>query len=96
MQADNEAQDLEGSDYVGTLLRDPTSSHLLETVVRRLSTEPFGVFWNLYFKTKLARLSVHPVANFVVCKALERATEKQLGDACEELHPAAQKLFGKL
>lgn len=86
-------EDLEASDYVGTLLRDPTSSHLLEALVRWLPTEPFNVVWTVYLKSKLPRLSVHPVANFVVGKALERANGQQLVDACEELGPVSVKLF---
>ncbi len=82
----------EPSDYVGTLLRDPTSSHLLETLVFRSSEPVFDVIWTLYFKGKLPRLGVHPVANFVVAKALERATENQLIDACQELEPVLPKI----
>ena len=89
-------EDLEASDYVGTLLRDPTSSHLLETLVRRLEPGPFDIVWDVYFNGKLARLSVHPVANFVVGKALERVNEKQLLKACEELSPVSEKLFSML
>ena len=83
------------SDYVSTLLRDATSSHLLETLARQLPSDFFEGVWTIYFKSKLARLAVHPVANFVVGKALERVDDEQLDDACEELLPAAQKLFSK-
>lgn len=55
----------------------------------------FKGLWNVYFKGKLGRLSAHPVANFVVGKALERVNEEQLGEACEELLPAAEKLFSE-
>lgn len=82
----------EPSDYVGTLLRDPTSSHLLETLVSRSSESVFDVIWTSYFKCKLPRLGVHPVANFVVAKALERASEDQLIDAYQELEPVLPKI----
>lgn len=81
----------EPSDYVNTLLRDPTSSHLLETVIRRFPKESFAILWLTYFHDKLARLTNHPVANFVVAKALERASAEQLGEALQELNGAWQK-----
>ncbi|KAF9246872.1 armadillo-type protein [Melanogaster broomeanus] len=64
----------EASDYLVTLLRDPTSSHLLETLA------------------KLARLALHPVANFVVAKAVERLDSNQLGDALQELESSWSKV----
>lgn len=92
VDADN-TPDSQDSDYVRTLLRDPTSSHLLETVVRRLSDGVFEVFWNTYLHGQLARVGAHPVANFVVGKALERVNQTQLEQACEELEDVAEKLF---
>ncbi|EPT01842.1 hypothetical protein FOMPIDRAFT_1161063 [Fomitopsis schrenkii] len=75
----------EPSDYLNTLLRDPTASHLFETLVRRAPAPVFPILWATYFEGKLARLAVHPVANFVVQKALGRLDADQLGKACEEL-----------
>jgi nucleolar protein 9 len=83
------------SDYVGTLLRDPTSSHLLETLVRRLPKKAFDTVWTIYFEGKLARLAVHPVSNFVVAKALERVSVEQLGQACDELKSVSEKIISK-
>lgn len=83
------------SDYVGTLLRDPTSSHLLETLVRRLPEGAFDAVWATYLAGKLGRLAVHPVANFVVAKALERVNERRLQQACEELEGAAGKIYSQ-
>ncbi|KAF8960207.1 hypothetical protein BDZ97DRAFT_1834525 [Flammula alnicola] len=60
------------SDYLGTLLRDPNSSHLLEIIVSRCPDKAFNAMWETYFKGKLARLAAHPVANFVLAKAVER------------------------
>ena len=85
--------DIEDSDYLGTLLRDPIASHLLETVVSRCPDVAFGVFWNTYFKGKLARLAAHPVANFVLAKAAERSSEGQLAELFEELKDSANKLI---
>jgi hypothetical protein len=87
---------LEGSDYLNTLLRDTTSSHLLETIFTRSPDDAFGVLWNLHLKGKLQRLSVHPVANFVVAKAFGRADEDQLLEACQELADSWQKIIGTI
>ncbi|TFK35011.1 armadillo-type protein [Crucibulum laeve] len=75
----------EESDYLGTLLRDTTSSHLLETIALHCPEDAFTVLWKVYFKGKLARLSNHPVANFVLAKAIERVSADQLADACAEM-----------
>ena len=41
---------VEASDYVSTLLRDPSSSHVMEKLVL-LSAEPvFNMLWKLYFQ----------------------------------------------
>lgn len=73
------------SDYVGTLLRDPNSSRLLEIIATRCPGDVFNVLWETYFKGKLPRLAAHPTANFVVAKAIERLSEVQLSEVCDEL-----------
>lgn len=90
---DEEITTIEPSDYLGTLFRDPTSSHLLETIVSRASDKPFALIWNTYLKGKLSRLAVHPVSNFVVAKALERASPTHLDDAYTELHDVWEKMI---
>jgi len=85
----------EPSDYLQTLLRDTTSSHLLETIFARSPLDAFNSLWSLYLKGKLSRLSVHPIANFVVAKALERVDEMQLFDACQELKHVWPNVIGK-
>ncbi|KAH6896386.1 armadillo-type protein [Coprinopsis sp. MPI-PUGE-AT-0042] len=75
----------EPSDFVGTLLRDPTSSHLLEEIVARCPDSAYGIIWQLYFKGSFARLGIHPVANFVASKAIERCSAEQLGDVAAEM-----------
>ena len=73
--ADNDLSSIpEASDYIATLIRDPTSSHLLETLVSRCPESIFGIIWTTYFERSLRKLAMHPVANFVIVKALERAT----------------------
>ena len=85
----------EPSDFLGTLLRDATSSHLLETLVAKSSPSIFSLLWSTYFQQQLPRLSVHPVANFVVARALARINEVQLGGVCEELGKSWQKIISR-
>lgn len=85
----------EASDFLGTLLRDATSSHLLETLVTKSSPPIFSSLWSTYFQQHLSRLSVHPVANFVVARALSRIDEDQLSGVCEELGKSWQKIISR-
>ncbi|KAK7471121.1 Nucleolar protein 9 [Stygiomarasmius scandens] len=89
----DDADSVPPSDYLGTLFRDPTSSHLLEVIVSRAPDKPFSLIWNTYMKGKLARLGAHPVANFVIAKALERANTLQLEDAYDELKDSWEKII---
>jgi len=77
------------------LLRDTNASHLLEIVVSRCPQDAFDAVWKTYFKGKLARLAHHPVANFVLAKAIERVSEDQLSDIFEELPDTWQKLISQ-
>ncbi|KAJ6538949.1 armadillo-type protein [Mycena capillaripes] len=81
------------SDYLNTLLRDPTSSHLLETIVTRCPEAAFSILWVTYFKGNLPRIASHPAANFVLAKALERVSVTQLTEACAELQNVWSKLI---
>jgi len=83
----------EASDFLGTLLRDATSSHLFETLLTKSSPSIFNLLWSMYFQQQLPRLSVHPVANFVVARALSRTNEVQLRGFCEELGKSWQKIM---
>jgi nucleolar protein 9 len=85
----------EASDYLATLLRDPTSSHLLETLVMRCPEPVFNILWSTYFEQSLRKLAMHPVANFVIAKALERAAPEQLTYALSELRDSLGKLCRK-
>lgn len=85
----------EASDYLATLLRDPTSSHLLETLVLRFPESIFDILWSTYIERSLRKLAMHPVANFVIAKALERAGLEQLTYALGELRDTLRKLCRK-
>ncbi|QRV72650.1 Pumilio-family RNA binding repeat [Ceratobasidium sp. AG-Ba] len=83
----------EHSDYIETLLRDPTASHLFETILRHAPEPAFKSLWALYFKSKLSKLSSHPVANFVAGKAILRLDSDALSEAIQEISGAAGKLI---
>ena len=82
----------EASDYLTTLLRDATSSHLLETLVSRCPDTVFSMIWSTYIEGSLRKLAMHPVANFVIAKAVERANPDKLLYALCDLRDS----FGKL
>lgn len=85
----------EASDFVAALLRDPTASHLLEALVHCVPEKAFRSLWSTYFQGSILRLAVHPVANFVVAKALERLNAHELSKFCEEITPVLTKIVGK-
>lgn len=77
------------------LLRDPTSSHLLETLVSRCPGQIFNLLWSTYFEGTLVRLALHPIANFVLARAIERQDSKQLGNTLKELGGSWVKLISE-
>ncbi|KAI5122146.1 hypothetical protein M0805_000793 [Coniferiporia weirii] len=83
----------EPSDFVTTLLREPTSSHLLEKLLVLAPQSAFDVMWEQYFQGKLGKLAVHPVANFVVARAIGRSNAEQLTNALEELEGSWPKVI---
>jgi nucleolar protein 9 len=87
--------EIDESDYMGTLLRDPNSSRLLEIIATRCPDDTFGALWKTYFKGKLPRLATHPTANFVVAKTIERLSEVQLSEACDELGDTWNRVIRK-
>ncbi|KAF8314735.1 ARM repeat-containing protein, partial [Clavulina sp. PMI_390] len=75
-------------DYIETLLRDPTSSHLVEALVTYAPSRVFRAIWAAYFSGRLTKLSAHPVANYVVAKAVLRLDGDKLGEVMEEMQGA--------
>ncbi|KAF7301584.1 hypothetical protein MIND_00723900 [Mycena indigotica] len=81
------------SDYITTLLRDPTSSHLLETIVTECPANAFSNLWAIYFRGALPKIASHPVANFVLAKAFERVDVAQLVGIFTELKNVWEKMI---
>ncbi|KZT55328.1 ARM repeat-containing protein [Calocera cornea HHB12733] len=82
----NEVEDIQASDYVETMLRDATASHILEAILTAAPESVINKLWDVYFKGKLAKLCVHPVANFVVASAVSRLSAEQLEELWEEMN----------
>jgi len=82
------------SDYVGTLLRDQTASHVLQTVIKHAPPYVFHHAWRTYFVGKLAKLAVHPVANFIVTEAIGRLDKEGLETALNEVGMKLGKAIG--
>ncbi|KAF9921745.1 Nucleolar protein 9 [Linnemannia zychae] len=74
--------------YVETLLRDQVGSHLLEKIVQVASPALFQKFYISYFRGRLAKLSFHPIANYVIQQFFVHAkTPIQLEMMVEEVMP---------
>ncbi|KZP00041.1 ARM repeat-containing protein [Calocera viscosa TUFC12733] len=82
----NDVEDVQASDYVETMLRDATASHILEAILNAAPERVIEKLWDVYFKGKLAKLCVHPVANFVVASAVSRLSSEQLEEMWEEMN----------
>ena len=83
------------SDYVGTLLRDATGSHLLETVIEHAPEKVVGKLWDTYIVGKLSRLAIHPVANFVVAAGFGRLEGERFASSTEEMSRVVSKCLSK-
>ncbi|EJU06458.1 ARM repeat-containing protein [Dacryopinax primogenitus] len=78
-------KDVQASDYVETMLRDATASHILETILAVAPEDILHKLWEVYFRGKLPKLAVHPVANFVLASAVGRLNGEELGEVWEEM-----------
>ena len=70
-------------------MQEQTASHVLQTVIKHIPPYAFHYAWRTYFVGKLAKLAIHPIANFVVSEAIGRLDKGELEGALSEV---AQKL----
>lgn len=82
---------LDESEYIPSLMRDSTSSRLMESVFLNSPPGAFGLLWGTYLKGNMIKLANHPIANFVLSKAVEKAGEGQLKGMLEELDEVLDK-----
>ncbi|GJJ07712.1 hypothetical protein Clacol_001917 [Clathrus columnatus] len=78
-------KELSSSAYVTTLLADSTSSHLAESLIKQCPTNIFEQIWNVYLVEDVAKRAIHPVANFVVSRAIARLSAEELTKVVERL-----------
>lgn len=75
----------EPSAYLEASLRESSASHTFETILECAPDVAFRRIWELHFKSHLHKLATHPVANFVIAKAIERLeTEEQVREVIGE------------
>lgn len=95
----DECAELQRSDHLEALLRDPIGSHLLERVTSVCPVSVLRLFWQTYIKGRVAKLGVHPIANFVVSRVVRRLDAEEdnndLADAISEIAQAGEKLVSK-
>ncbi|KAG8961677.1 Nucleolar protein 9 [Tulasnella sp. 419] len=60
-------------EYLGRLMRDSTSSHLIEKIITLVGGDKLRNIWNTYLRDDMVSLATHPTANFVIAKAIDRS-----------------------
>lgn len=83
------------SDYIETLLRDPTSSHLVEALLLHAPQRIFAAIWATYVQGRVAKLATHPVSNYVVAKGIERLDGEGLAEVVKEMGSAFGRTISK-
>jgi nucleolar protein 9 len=63
------------SDFVLTLLRDAAGSHLIESIIVYCGEEVFNLIWDVYLKSDLPKLALHPNGNFILARVVYRLDE---------------------
>ena len=83
--------------FIETIVRDQTASRLFEVMLAVAPDPLFAALWSTYLGgDRLSKLAGHPVANFIVAKAIRRLD----ADAVDEIVAAlkrdgtARKLVG--
>lgn len=80
------------SDYLRTLIRDASSSHLLEAIIVTCSEQMFSTLWECYFAGQLHKMAFHPVCNFLVARCIERLDSNHFKKLLLDLEPTWPKL----
>ena len=94
-EEDPDAMPYVESDYIGTLLRDATASHLLETLIQHAPEQVMGTLWNTYIAGKIGRLVIHPVANFIVAAGFARLEGDRFVTSIQEMSKVVSKCLSK-
>jgi len=72
-------------DFLPSLLRDTTGSHLLQTILLFAPTKILNAIWKTYFVGKIGKLSIHPIGNYVVSSGIKRLDVEGIKEVMGEL-----------
>lgn len=71
-EADASSHEFVNHDYLPSLLRDTTGSHLLQTILLTCPAHIFTIIWKTYFVGKVGKLAGHPIGNYVISSGVSR------------------------
>jgi hypothetical protein len=72
-------------DFLPSLLRDTTGSHLLQTILLHAPEVILSAIWKTYFVGKVGKLASHPIGNYVVSSGIKRLEGEKLRAVMLEL-----------
>lgn len=84
----------ERDDYIESILREPSGSKLVETIVDAVPRDHLDAFYKTYFAGRAIRFALNPITNFVLQRLITKTAESGiLGAIIEELSPAFKDLL---
>lgn len=81
--------------FISGIIYDATGSHLVEKIVEHAPGKTFKNLYKEFFQERIASLSRNEIAQYVVCRILERMGKDDLYDAHEMLLPTVSSLLEK-
>lgn len=72
-------------DFLPSLLRDTTGSHLLQSILLNAPDLILSAIWSTYFVGKVGKLASHPIGNYVVSSGIKRLEGEKLKAVMSEL-----------
>ncbi|CBQ73328.1 conserved hypothetical protein [Sporisorium reilianum SRZ2] len=71
--------------YLETSLRDSIASHALQLALERAPASAASRFFDVYIRSRMAKLCVHPAANHIVATLIRRLSRADLAPAIAEM-----------
>nr|POF02224.1 nucleolar protein 9 [Quercus suber] len=85
--------DCGSAQFISGIVYDATGSHLVEKIIEHAPGKTFKNLYKEFFKERIASLSRNEIAQYVVCRILERMSKDDLYDAHEVLVPTVSNLL---
>lgn len=82
----------DSASFINNTVYDPVGSHLIETIVEYAPGKLFKNLYQTLFRERLPSHARNEIAGFVVCKILDRLSQKDLLEAHEALLPSIPQL----